>query len=844
MSSLLQIPLKKSQNVELIKPFSNYIKNTFSEEKLRDTKDALAELSQLRANAVVKSLDKHETSLEVLQRYYDQLCSMEAKLPITEDQIRISFTWQDAFDKGGIFGATKASLINGAYEKCCVLFNIGSLFSQIACSQNLGTDDGMKTAAKYFQQASGIFSHLKEVAYPQLNTLPTPDFAVDCLATLSAIMLAQAQDCYYQKASEGKMKVANLAKIAAQTADFYQDANRLATSPMVKSMWEKEWIPILSGKQAYFTAVAEYHQASVCEEQKKFGEAVARLQKAEKYILDGIRNGDKYYDCREMADSIKKKHAGAKKDNDIIYLDKIPRHDSLDSIGKAALAKATSVQSPLSSSFTDLFPSLVPVAVNQAVATFESKKADLVNKEIGRLRESTQVLNGILASLNLPAAIEDLSGAKVPQSVLDKSTAVKQKGGLNKIDQMMQDLPDLLNRNKEIIDETIRMMDEEEQEDTQMKDRFQSRWNRTPSKLLTEQLRAEGAKYMSILNNATKADAIVKTKYNENRRAMDILCKSAQEIEAALPKGGSNVAGGGQSAVQELRKLMADVDEMKKEREKLEEQFKETPLDMAPKFLQALSAEGFIDSERISNVGLEEKYGEYQREVDESLNQQEALLAKIQDANNRFVAEKQSSGAASQRDQMLKELAQAYDAFIELLGNLQEGSKFYNDLTEIVLKFQSKVSDLVFARRTEKDDLSKDIQNQIAKSAPERAPAVPSHIQAQERSVPDRPPPPRSSAPSQPPAQQPAQQPAHQQFQQPPQYWTGPNAPNAPYPTQSYMPQAGMYAPPGGMAGYAPAYQHAPHPQYQAPPYGQPYGYQQPPVGYSGYPYQQPPQQH
>ena len=97
-----------------------------------------------------------------------------------------------------------------------------------------------------------------------------------------------------------------------------------------------------------------------------------------------------------------------------------------------------------------------------------------------------------------------------------------------------------------------------------------------------------------------------------------------------MPKAGSNVAGGGQGAVQELRKLMADVIEMKKERENLEEQFKESPLDMAPKFLQALSAEGFIDSERISNVGLEEKYGEYQREVDESLNQQEALLAKIQ----------------------------------------------------------------------------------------------------------------------------------------------------------------------------------------------------------------------
>ena len=97
-----------------------------------------------------------------------------------------------------------SALINGAYEKCCILFNIGSLLSQIACSQNLSSDDGLKTAAKYFQQSSGIYSHLKDIAFPQLNTLPTPDLSVDCLTTLSAIMLAQAQDCFYQKASDGK----------------------------------------------------------------------------------------------------------------------------------------------------------------------------------------------------------------------------------------------------------------------------------------------------------------------------------------------------------------------------------------------------------------------------------------------------------------------------------------------------------------------------------------------------------------------------------------------------------------------------------------------------------------
>jgi len=60
----------------------------------------------------------------------------------------------------------------------------------------------------------------------------------------------------------------------------------------------------------------------------------------------------------------------------------------------------------------------------------------------------------VLASLNLPAAIEDLSGAGgVPQSVLDKAATVRQNGGAAGLTQLINDLPVLLVRNKEILDE-------------------------------------------------------------------------------------------------------------------------------------------------------------------------------------------------------------------------------------------------------------------------------------------------------------------------------------------------------------------------------------------------------
>ena len=59
----------------------------------------------------------------------------------------------------------------------------------------------------------------------------------------------------------------------------------------------------------------------------------------------------------------------------------------------------------------------------------------------------------MLASLNLPAAIEDVGGQKVPQSVLEKSQQIKDMGGLAYLDKLIADLPELLTRNREILDE-------------------------------------------------------------------------------------------------------------------------------------------------------------------------------------------------------------------------------------------------------------------------------------------------------------------------------------------------------------------------------------------------------
>ncbi|CAF4814259.1 unnamed protein product, partial [Rotaria sp. Silwood2] len=171
------------------------------------------------AEALLRSNYKDDCSK--LLRYYDQLNAIEHKLPITENQIRIYFKWQDAFVSGGsLFGSKQKT--NGSwklsYEKACVLFNIGHAYSELALAQNLSIDEQMKIALRYFQLSSDL----------------SVDFEPAVLASISWLMLAQAAELIYMKSASFKDEVA--AKVAAHAADCYKEAYTSAKTESAKKI--------------------------------------------------------------------------------------------------------------------------------------------------------------------------------------------------------------------------------------------------------------------------------------------------------------------------------------------------------------------------------------------------------------------------------------------------------------------------------------------------------------------------------------------------------------------------------------------------------------------------------
>ena len=151
--------------------------------------------------------------------------------------------------------------------------------NSVAADQNLDSSEGLQKALKRLQIAAGIFAYLKENVVGAIQQDPTPDMEPTTLALLADLMLAQAQEMVACKAINDKMKDTIIAKLCAQCDELYSNVMRSMQKEEVKTLWDSDWLPVVSGKQAIYNGLAQYHQSKVCNEQKAIGEEIARYRK-------------------------------------------------------------------------------------------------------------------------------------------------------------------------------------------------------------------------------------------------------------------------------------------------------------------------------------------------------------------------------------------------------------------------------------------------------------------------------------------------------------------------------------------------------------------------------------
>lgn len=180
-----------------------------------------------------------------------------------------------------------------------------------------------------------------------------------------------------------------------------------------------------------------------------------------------------------------------------------------------------------------------------------------------------------------------------------------------------------------------------------------------------------------------------------------------------MPEATDGAPGaGGADAAAELRALLERVERLKAERDGLERELKDVTLDLRERFLGALAADGAVDEPALTAGALGAALAPLRARAAALAAEQERLEGALRAAHARLAA---AGGGGGRRGAALGRLCAAHDAYADLTANLKEGVKFYNDLTQLLVTFQNKISDFCFARRTEKEELLKDLTQDAAR---------------------------------------------------------------------------------------------------------------------------------
>ena len=470
---------------------------------------------------------------------------------------------------------------NLRFELVNILFNLAALYSQLACSLK-GAPAVLKTACGYFCSAAGICKHLRTTVLPDLMAQIPEDMDHWTLETLEQLMLAQAQECVWQKAIHDGLSDVSIAKISAQLSDFYGTAAETgAKSDSVSS----EWIYHMRARHHHFAAAAQYRQSQDDLEKGRYGEEIARLRDCVECAAEGLKESKRIKqqvvsDLETLRDRARQHLERALRDNDMIYLQTVPAKSELKPVARFSMASASvppEVADPLGS-LTDvglgrpLFTKLVPYAVHLAGAIYEDRRNRMVNAQVvGALEELTTGMRALMNELDLPGSIQAIEKPLgLPPSLVAQAEEIRQQGGPARLRKAIQESEQLRASDRAVFEQGVELLRAESAEDERGRRRFGTeRWTRPTSEEAAPKLYAQLKEIEGYFEHARSSDGVILQKLADNERLILYLAGTAAELESFIPSSRKVVMSPKlERATADLRSCLNDITRLEARRKR------------------------------------------------------------------------------------------------------------------------------------------------------------------------------------------------------------------------------------------------------------------------------------
>lgn len=712
MPNHLTIPFKKAYACPIHIATRDYIRNHTEDHPdayIRDI-DQWKALRDIGTGGVL-----HADRINFALAYHAQLVFILAKLP---SDINLEFSYAHAFASNP--SSLPVTLRSIAFERASVLFNIAALYSQLAASEDRSSQDGLKRASACYQNAAGVLAFLSESALPKLSPFvdsenAPSDLTEDFVKSLEWLMLAQAQECVWQRAVADHYKNSLIAKLAAKVSSLYNTSLlsiRLATAD-ARDALPPNWIPHLETKYYHFNAASQYRKGIDELEASRYGDEIQRLTIAEADAKKAFNIAKRagvaqavISDIKSLLDVVQKNLTRAERDNDLIYHQNVPAPSGIPAIQEVSMVRSIippGLRDPKSVIGDDsiIFGEMLGWGAREAINIYNDNKGNLLQEKIV---EPAQSLNDeadkILQSLNLPSSLEALERpVGLPPSLLRKAEEIRLEQGPTKIDVYLDDVQRLSRHVLGILDEAMDILDGEASEDEAA--RREMPMSRPPSHEANQELVMKQTRYRTILTQAAESDELVRRKWEEWEDQISELTRDEDELEALVPSSTVSMTGKAVSTSQTqihartLRGLLESLDDIRRTRDDfvIRAQRRAESDDIRPKVLVAaanlehgieMSAVMFED---VSDNELA-KYDKFIQGLTEGRKKQEEILSSIKTTNDVYIQSRKQDPAVKDREQALQFLDLAYSHYREIIRNLDEGLKFYNDMAGILTNFK------------------------------------------------------------------------------------------------------------------------------------------------------------
>uniref|UniRef100_A0A674CMR5 Rhophilin, Rho GTPase binding protein 2 n=1 Tax=Salmo trutta TaxID=8032 RepID=A0A674CMR5_SALTR len=200
---------------------------------------------------------RNDAGIETLAKYFSHMPLLESRFFSASRPMGVFFTWYDSFT------GVPVCQQNPSLEKASILFNIGALYTQIGTRSNRQTAAGLQVAIAAFQKAAGVLHHLKET----FTHTPSYDMSPSMLSMLIKLMLAQAQECLFEKIALSGIRneffsLLKMAQEAAKVGDTYDQVHQSMIQTPIKDNVPFFWSTMAQVKTNHYRSLAHYFLAT------------------------------------------------------------------------------------------------------------------------------------------------------------------------------------------------------------------------------------------------------------------------------------------------------------------------------------------------------------------------------------------------------------------------------------------------------------------------------------------------------------------------------------------------------------------------------------------------------